>query len=206
MLIDGTFTPYNPSSHQQLEDDYLYYKNLKDTDSNDPMIAYWGHGMCFGGRWFNTLVRNGREHRKGGRLEGIDCEFSALSNALEVNRSVIRDQEALSKIRNLELMVSDYQELQIPKGSFVYLDSPYAPFNAREDYFHKIWDNNKYWDWVREVSTRFPTTITNTSYPPDFEVLHNWGDTSTNWRSNPKGQRTELKKNPEVLLRYKYGY
>ena len=44
---------------------------------------------------------------------------------------------------------------------------------------------------------------TNTSYPPDFEVLHNWGNTVQGmWGSLSKKGRNGKS---EVLLRYKGG-
>lgn len=190
-LVDGTYKGYKPTHQQQVEEDYLYYKSLKDTNSNDPMIAYFGNGMSFGGRWFAGLIRNSGHN-------SFVKEFPSLDQVETNNRSLLIDQRQLLEINNLELVVSSYDKLPIPTGSFVYSDSPYG--SGISHFYTGGFDSNKYWEWVREISADNSIVATNTCYPPDFEILHSWGDTVAGWNSESlKGKDT---RSPEVLLRY----
>ena len=116
-LVNGTFKEYKPTRQQQVEEEYLYYKSLKDTDSDDPMVAYFGNGMCFGAKWFAPLSRS---------AHGFVKEFPSLAQVNQVNKALLTDQRKLLEINDLELGISSYDKLEIPNGSFVYSDSPYG--------------------------------------------------------------------------------
>lgn len=196
-LVNNTFVPYNPTDQNQIERDYKIFAKYKHMEISDinvehlPMVAYWGYGMSFGGKWFAGLARDYR----------CDKDAPSLQITKNVNESLLKIQKSLKNIPNLKIIHSSYDELEIPDNSVVYLDPPYI--NRTKAYKNTNgFDHVKFWEWNRNLSMRCNVITTEYEVPDDFEVIHNWGDTVVrhfNGESKNKGNTNE------VLVRYKNG-
>lgn len=135
------------------------YDELKK-NKNDPgcdwLTTYVGFGMSFGGKWFGGYARNGK---------GTNYAFN-LKRSVSLKRSVLSDA-------NLILGCASYDELVIPNNSVMYCDPPYAGRTPQKS--GNRFDHEHFWDWVR--SQKIPTIVSEFTYPEDFVVIHDFGDT-----------------------------
>jgi DNA adenine methylase len=131
-------------------DEYDRIKAIRDP--NDPMTAYCGYGMSFGGKWFGGYARNG---------VGTNYELNASRSAL-LKASVL-------------LKASPYDQID---GIGVWcLDPPYA---GRTKAHGVKFDHVKFWDWTRNlVNEGNRVLVTEFVAPKDFVPVHSWGDTVT---------------------------
>jgi len=180
-LVDDTFVPYQWVSQEQTEKEHKKFKAMKDKGIEHPMMAFWGHGMSFAAKWFGTLARSKD-------ASGVKSSKSHVRNS---NRGLLELQEKLKQIKNLTIVHSSYDELNIPNNSVVYCDPPYK---GRNNMYGNVkqFDHNDYWDWVRQLSTDDRLVIaTEYTIPDDFEIIHNWGDTAI-LRKNNKFNTNEV--------------
>lgn len=165
-LVDDKFEPYVWETQEKAEADYIKYKENIDASYCDPMMAFWGHGMSFGGKWFGGLARDKRYDI---------CQPSKIF-CIRANESLLNIQSQLKKIKCLKLLNIDYQQLIIPNNSIVYCDPPYAN-RTKAHAKTKEFNHSEYWQWVRDISSDNLVLASEFIIPNDFEVIHNWGDT-----------------------------
>jgi len=143
------------------EADYARIRRIKDP--KDPLTAYVGFGMSFGAKWFGGYAR----HIKG--VATPEQETAVLNRSLERKLGLIKDSEVV-------LSHGSYADLAIPAGAVIYCDPPYAGRTKGHNFGD--FDHDAYWQWVRfKVMAGHPVLATEFTIPPDFVVLHSWGDT-----------------------------
>ena len=138
------------------EEDYQRLKVAKDP--TDWMTAYVGFGMSFGSKWFGGYARD----QKRGR------DFAAnLKRSTNLKRGLTGQ---------VEFRCVHYLDLEIPPGAVVYCDPPYA--NRTKAHHFDTFDHGVYWSWVRDLVVRGHLVfVTEFRCPPDFVVVHDFGDT-----------------------------
>lgn len=129
------------------EEEYRWYKDVRDPD--DPMTAYVGYGMSFGGKWFGGYARNGR-----GTNYAINAKRSLLLKA------------------SLLLRACNYEDVTGP--GVYYLDPPYA---GRTKAHGVDFDSGRFWDYTRERVGEATVFITEFTAPDDFVPIYSFGDT-----------------------------
>lgn len=137
------------------QETYDRYKRARDP--NDPMTAYCGFGMSFGGKWFGGYARNGVERHY----------------ALNARRSVLLKASALLKASVL-LKASDYRDVT-PRGQVIYLDPPYS--GRTKAYHFDSFSDTEFWNYARHMSRDNAVIVTGFSAPSDFRKVYCWGDT-----------------------------
>lgn len=150
-LMDDTFVKYEPVNQEQIERDYktfsicrkLDIQDIKNMDINLSMVAYWGHGMSFGGKWFAGLARSIRD----------DAINPSMPHVKRANNSLLKIQKSLKMVKNLEIIHSSYDLLEIPDNSIVYLDPPYVD-RVKAHGTKTKFNHDKFWDWVRFKSAK----------------------------------------------------
>ena len=191
-LVDDTFVKYEPKNQEQIERDYMTFSIYKELDTQDmkninlSMVAYWGYGMSFGGKWFGGLARSTRD-------DAINPSMPFVKRA---NNSLLKIQKSLKMVKNLKIIHSSYDLLKIPDNSIVYLDPPYV--NRVKAHRTKTGFNyDKFWNWVRFKSVETEIITTEFIVPNDFEVIHSWGDTVVRHLNGNGRDNTN-----EVLVKY----
>lgn len=168
--------------------EYAEYKRNKDP--KNPMTAWFGHGVSFGGKWFGGMAR---QDKTKGRQEVYDFSPQVSSTMKQV--------EILKK-GNPTLRLSSYEDLVfLPKGWVIYCDPPYEDSTKAHNYTGTF-DHEKFWEDMRIISKDNSVYISCFKCPGDFEVLHDWGDTivrHNNGNSEMKGKITEK------LVKFKEG-
>ena len=129
-----------------------YQEVRRRADVDDPMFAYCGFGMSFGGKWWGGYARNGA---------GTDY-------ALNASRSTLLKASVLLK-------ACDYREV-LPDDAVIYLDPPYAGRTKPHAYVG-LFDHAAFWEHSRSLVKHNTVLVTEFTAPPDFVVLHSWGDT-----------------------------
>lgn len=147
-----------PVDAEQVEREYPKYKNIQD--DNDPLTAWYGIALSFGGKWFGGVAR----HTKGQQETTYEAE----------RRSMYRKIDSLRKVKT-EMYIGSYKYLKIPNNAVVYLDPPYEG-RTKAHHFDEF-DYDEFWQWVRELSKRCIVFTSCFDCPSDFETVYTWGDT-----------------------------
>ena len=146
-----------PVDAEQVEQEYPKYKVTQD--DNDPLTAWYGIALSFGGKWFGGVARDRRGKTNSG-VNGV--------------KSMGKKIDSLQTVE-IELHIGSYKDLEIPSGAVVYLDPPYEG-RTKAHHFDKF-DYNEFWGWVRELSKRCTVFTSCFDCPEDFETVYEWGDT-----------------------------
>lgn len=142
------------------DQEYNMYKKTRDME--DPMTAWFGIAVSFGGKWFGGLARHSRE-----KLDRYDF-------APQVN-STMKKVEVLRRFAP-DIQESDYHEAtKNLRGWVIYLDPPYEG-RTKAHCFHSF-DTEIFWSRVRELSMNNDVYISVFDCPNDFETVHEWGNT-----------------------------
>lgn len=141
------------------EETYARYAAKRhNPDCHDPMTAYCGYAMSFGGKWFGGFARSGA---------GI-----ATSQANQ-RKAVLRKIEA---IRESSIVCLDYREVAVPDKSVVYLDPPYQS-RTKPHHNGTGFNHETFWQYARDLSWRCYVYATEFNAPDDWTPVHTWGDT-----------------------------
>lgn len=138
-LQNGYDLPKNISEEQ-----YRYIREHKDEDK--ALTGFVGFGCSFGGRWFGSYARdkNGVNYAKQGR------------------NAIMRDFENL---KTAKFTCADYRSVDIPDGSIVYADPPYAGVTG---YSTGKFDSTEFWEYMRKISEKNTVFISELQAPDDF--------------------------------------
>lgn len=147
-----------PVDAELVEKEYQHYRITQD--ENDPLTAWYGIALSFGGKWFGGVAR----HTKGQQETTYEAERKSMYKKVDSLRTV-----------KTELYTGSYKVLEIPSGAVVYLDPPYQG-RTKAHHFDSF-DYNEFWEWVRELSTRCTVFTSCFDCPDDFETVYEWGDT-----------------------------
>lgn len=149
-----------PVDAEQVEREYPKYKATQD--ENDPLTAWYGIALSFGGKWFGGFAR-GRNNNGTRR--------NCAEESVKSTRCAVDTLNCL----NVDLRIGSYENFEIPDGSVVYLDPPYEG-RTKAHHFGKF-NYTEFWQWVRELSKRCIVFTSCFDCPTDFETVYEWGDT-----------------------------
>lgn len=161
------------------EEQYLAAKELP---SPNAMKSFVGFGMSFGGRFFGAYSQK--------YVNGKDEDFcKEMVNSLK---------RAAPLIKKVEFVNKDYTELK-PKNMFVYCDPPYAQTKfpikyRRETKKYDVFDNEKFWETMREWSKKNMVVVSETTAPDDFVNI--WEQ--ERYRSAAQSKKTRFNDNSKV--------
>lgn len=147
-----------PTDAQTIEDNYQKYKREQNMDN--PLTAWYGIALSFGGKWFGGVARQSRDDRTHGYLGQKKSTHSKVS--------ILQSSNVITY--NL-----DYRQLQIPDGSVVYCDPPYEGRTKAHNF--QGFDYPEFWQWVRDLSKRCFVLTSCFECPDDFRPIYEWGDT-----------------------------
>lgn len=147
-----------PVNAELIEQEYPKYKVTQD--DNDPLTAWYGIALSFGGKWFGGVAR----HTRGQQETTYEAERKSMFKKIDSLR-----------IAQTELYTGSYNELEIPNGAVVYCDPPYE--GRTKAHHFGVFDYEKFWQWVRELSNRCTVFTSCFDCPADFETVYEWGDT-----------------------------
>lgn len=110
----------------------------------------------------------------------------------------IKNTEAqIENIKNIEFIISSYEDLKIPKNSIIYCDIPYK--DTKQYITSKDFNHNEFWEWCREKSKEgHQVFVSEYNAPDDFECI--WQMEVTNAMNT-----TKTYKPIEKLFIYKGG-
>ena len=185
----GTFVYPNAIS----EEEYLEAKQLKSPSARK---AFVGFGMSFGGRYFGAYSQK--------YLNGKNEDFcKEMVNSLK---------RTAPKIQNVRFTNKDYRKLK-PKNMLVYCDPPYAynkyPIKYRRDVKkYDEFDNEEFWNVMRDWSKNNLVVVSETTAPDDFVEVWNQkryrsAAQSAKTRFNPKSETQSATHNIEKLFVHK---
>lgn len=148
-----------PTNGEEIEHNYPIYKAKQD--DNDPLTAWYGAALSFGGKWFYGIARR----RKNDGTTYVDgTSIKCMNKKIDSLRMV-----------NIKLNIGSYDSFNIPDGAVVYCDPPYA--GRTKAHHFDVWYNDAFWQWVRDLSSRCVVFVSCFDCPADFEVVYSWGDT-----------------------------
>lgn len=141
-----------------VEENYHKYKAAQD--ENDPLTAWYGVALSFGGKWFGGVAR--RPERK-------------MRKMYEPERKSTQKKVDSLRMVETEMHIGSYKGLEIPNGAVVYCDPPYEG-RIKAHHFDNF-NYDEFWGWVRELSKRCTVFTSCFDCPADFETVYEWGDT-----------------------------
>ena len=132
---------------QITEEQYKYIKSHKDEDKI--LAGFVGFGCSFGGKFFGGYARNKEQ----------------TNYALQSKKSLLKD---MIYLLNAEFTCLDYRDVDIPNGSIVYADPPYANTTT---YQGQKFDSEAFWEYMRQISKHNQVFISEQTAPDDFECI-----------------------------------
>lgn len=145
----GTFKPPTNMTEDR-------YKAIKDRPSPDALKAFVGFGLSFGGKYFSGYAQ---KYTNGKR-----------ENYLQAATNSVKKLEPI--IKHVQFNKSDYSRLR-PKNMLIYADPPYVsgkfPVKYRKGTKkYDEFDNEKFWNKMREWSKHNIVFVSEVSAPDDF--------------------------------------
>lgn len=131
------------------KDEYFELKNLNGPDY---LIGWAGIACSYSGKWFGGFAGDVMTKR------GLrDYQQEAIKNALK----------QIDNLKGVKFLNGSYDEIIIPDNSVVYCDPPYAGTTGYKDAF----DNDKFWQWIRDTSKNNKVFVSEYKAPDDFECI-----------------------------------
>lgn len=118
----------------------------------DHIIGWVGIACSYCGLWFAGF--SGITETKQGTRNYQDEAFRSAQ------RTVVR-------LEGAEIKASDYRDLEIPDGSFVYCDPPYG--NRRR--YKEKFDSAAFWRWAADLSERCTVIISEYNAPSGWRCI-----------------------------------
>ena len=158
------------------EDTYKRYADKRhEPDASDPMTAYCGYAMSFGGKWFGGLARSG--------------DLTARSQTNQKMACLRKIRAVCGVVKRIQSL--DYRDAlnEVCDGSVVYLDPPYggrtvAHHTARD------FDTAEFWDMAHALSKRCHVYVSEFAAPCGWKPIHVWGDTVVRHGANANAGNT----------------
>lgn len=169
------------------EDEYKKYADRRHSpDASDPMTAWCGYAISFGGKWFGGYARQGKNKEEETRKSQINQKQSALRKMNAVRPYVQEIQcmgyvEAFSYVKN---------------NAVVYLDPPYVD-RTRAHHTARGFDHPTFWKAAEDLSARAHVYVSEFVAPESWTPVLVWGDTIVRHNSG--------KRDGTVESLYKYG-
>jgi hypothetical protein len=162
------------------------YNEAKQLESPNPLKAFIGFGMSFGGRYFSAFA----PRYVGDKNEDF-CK--------EMTNSLMRIAPKIRKPK-VRFTNSRYQSLR-PSKKLIYCDPPYAyqtyPIKYRTSTKeYDEFDNEEFWEIMRKWSKNNVVVVSETTCPPDFEEIWNMNM----YRSAAQSSKTRFKSKTTKLF------
>jgi site-specific DNA-adenine methylase len=131
------------------EKDHEFYltKSREEPNSDDPMIAFVGHGCCFSGVFFGGFARNQR---------GVSTNKFAIA----ARTSLLKQRPLLADV---ELLIRDYRKgfWHPEQPTVIYCDPPYAGTSAvgSDRQTKTKFDSVKFWEWCQKQHENGSTVL-----------------------------------------------
>lgn len=131
---------------------WLRYKNDKTPSA---MRAFIGFGCSFGGIWFSTYAQKYYKH--------------AIYRAPVVKESTRSCQKMVPRIKKINTIgCKDYKQHHL-KNFLIYCDPPYSNTSGYKAV--NSFNNNEFWDKVREWSKNNIVIVSEYTAPKDFKCI-----------------------------------
>jgi DNA adenine methylase len=132
------------------------FKTLKYDGESTAEKGFLGHAYGFGGQYFGSYRL---DHR--------------VNNS--ANSAAKRVHQIGKTLKNAEFLEGDYRIFSDLENYIIYCDPPYSKRNEYyTDQRKKVkFDNNSFWEWVREMSRKNIVFISEYKAPPDFVLIDN---------------------------------
>jgi len=127
------------------------YNQLKNDETSSAEKGYFGHQFSFGGGYFMGYT---------GKYKGGQTSFKTISNKI---------CKIAGDLHEVEFTSGTYNQFSDLENYIIYCDPPYA--NTRCKYADKF-DNDSFWEWVREMSKTNVVFVSEYSAPEDFECVY----------------------------------
>lgn len=178
--------PYLVAYYQAMQNDWLppeflskeVYDNMRKNPLEYPpeLVGYVGHGYSFGAKWFGSYsarednatfrkeqlkknVKKWGEGHKNGRCSGNSAHLRARERYFKLH----------PLLKGVHFLSLNYWELEIPDGSMVYCDPPYA--DTTQAYFSTEFDSAAFWSWAEDLSERCDVYVSEYKAPPSWESV-----------------------------------
>ncbi|AOZ64096.1 DNA adenine methylase [Mycobacterium phage CactusRose] len=119
----------------------------------EELVGWAGVGCSYSGKWFGGYA--GRVRTKAGAVR--DYIDEARRNCLK----------QAPKLQGADFRHSHFLDLDVPDGSLVYCDPPYANTLRYPGEF----DTGKFWNWCRELSQFNTVLVSEYAAPEDWEPV-----------------------------------
>ena len=149
------------------EDIYKKYAYRRHSpDVQDPMTAWCGYALSFGGKWFGGYARQGANKEAETRRSQTNQKASALRK-IEAIKPYVR-----------EIIHADYRDMlgSIEQRKVVYLDPPYSS-RTKAHHTAKNFDHKLFWDAAAHFSLDNDVYVSEFIAPDDWAPVISWGDT-----------------------------
>lgn len=142
---------------QVTKEEYMAIKNdyvNKGYEYPDWLIGYVGVCCSYGGAWFNGYANYNPNKNE--------------DHIAEAYRGLEKQVENFKFFDTTEFFNCSYADFVYPKNSVIYCDPPYAGKKQYESDF----DNDAFWEWVREMSKNgYRVYVSEYAAPDDFKCV-----------------------------------
>lgn len=154
-----------PNGPNYLQARELYSDMKKDCLSDGgkypkALLGFVAYACSFGGGWWNGFI--GYNEKKGENY------------VKEAIRGLKKHIDSAVNMENSDFLHGNYETIEIPDNAFVYCDPPYA--NTKK--YANDFDNNRFWDWCRELietKENIKLLISEYNAPEDFVCIWSKG-------------------------------
>lgn len=154
-----------PNGPNYLQARELYSDMKKDCLSNGgkypkALLGFVAYACSFGGGWWNGFI--GYNEKKGENY------------VKEAIRGLKKHIDSAVNMENSDFLHGNYEAIEIPDNAFVYCDPPYA--NTKK--YANDFDNERFWDWCRELietKENIKLLISEYNAPEDFVCIWSKG-------------------------------
>ena len=156
----------------------MYLQCNRNRDDQDPLTAYVGFGMGFGGKYFGGFARSERG------APSSDNE----RRSIVLREAVLRKAAALRSV-GADVAAHGYLAYDGQVETTMYLDPPYAGRTKQSKF---TFDHDQFWDFARRMSRSNIVLVSEFTFPDDFVSVLNFGDTVVRHHSSTtKGDGTQ---------------
>lgn len=160
------------------EETYKKYADKRhNPDVDDPLTAWAGYALSFGGKWYGGLARQGNGDSAGTARSQLNQKTAALRKAKAIQGSSVTCMDYAEAVANA------------PNGAVVYLDPPYAD-RTKAHHTAKGFNSQQFWNMAKELSSRCNVYVSEFTAPRGWVVVHSWGDTVVRHRAGTQTDGT----------------
>jgi DNA adenine methylase len=150
-LQSGWIPPSEISEEEYIRVRGQHYGKPENPDGlEDHIVGWMGIAASFGGKFFSCY---GRHPKTSHRQSESNCLFNST-------------MKIIHKLKDINFVCSEYQNLEIPPNSLIYCDPPYAC--AKEKYFKdQVFNHNQFWEWAKQKTIEGHTVFVSENTAPE---------------------------------------